>query len=64
MDRLFALTGEEYERSTFAELHTRVCDALRGSRPRAVLEAWGPDGVRLMMDDDSSRVLSLEELDG
>jgi hypothetical protein len=52
------LTGEEYERSTFAELHTRICDALRGSRPRVVMEAWGGDGsVSLRMEDGSSREL-------
>ena len=63
VDPLLVLTGEEYERSTFDDLHTRICDALRGSRPRVVLEAWGPEGsVRLMMGDGSSRVVSPEEV--
>lgn len=49
-DPLLVLTGEEYERSTFDELYTRICAALRGSRPAVVLEAWRADGsVRLMM---------------
>ena len=60
---LLVLTGEEYERSTFGELHARICDALRGSRPEVVMEAWEADGsVRLMMRDGSSRLLSPEEV--
>jgi len=63
VDPLLVLTGEEYERSTFAELHTRICDALRGSRPRVVMEAWRGDGsVSLRMGDGSSRELSPEEV--
>jgi hypothetical protein len=64
VDPLLVLTGEEYQRSTFDELHTRICDALRGSRPGAAMEVWGADGsVRLMMRDGSSRVLSPEEVE-
>ena len=63
VDPLLVLAGEEYERSTFGQLYTRICDALRGSRPAVVMEAWGPDGsVRLMMRDGSSRVLAPEEV--
>lgn len=63
-DPLLVLTGDEYERSTFEELHTRICAALRGLRPAVVLEALGADGsVRLMMGDGSSRVLSPEEVE-
>ena len=63
VDPLLVLTGEEYENSTFDELHRRICDALRGSRPEVVMEAWGPEGsVRLTMKDGSSRLLSAEEL--
>jgi hypothetical protein len=63
VDPLLVLTGEEYQNSTFDELHRRICDALRGSRPEVVMEAWGPDGsVRLAMKDGSSRLLSAEEL--
>jgi hypothetical protein len=63
VDPLLVLTGEEYERSTFGELHARICDALRGPRPEVVMEAWGPDGgVRLVMADGTSRLLSPEEL--
>lgn len=63
VDPLLVLTGEEYEKSTFDELHGRICDALRGTRPEVVMEAWGPDGsVRLMTRDGSSRLLTPEEL--
>jgi hypothetical protein len=31
---LLVLTGEEYAKITFEELHTRICDPLRGNRPR------------------------------
>ena len=62
VDPLLVLTGEEYEKSTFDELHGRICDALRGTRPEVVMEAWGPDGsVRLMTRDGSSRLLTPEE---
>jgi hypothetical protein len=63
VDALLVLSGEEYRKSTFDELHTRICNALRGSRPEVVMEVWSPDGsVRLMMGDGSSRLLSSEEL--
>ncbi len=63
VDPLLVLTGEEYERTTFDELHGRICDALRGARPEVVMEAWGSDGsVRLMTRDGSSRLLNPEEL--
>jgi hypothetical protein len=63
VDPLLVLTGEEYERSTFAELHGRICDALRGSRPRVVMEAWrGDGGVSFRMEDGSSRDLAPEQV--
>jgi hypothetical protein len=62
VDPLLVLTGEEYERSTFDELLTRICGALRGPRPEVMMEAWRADGsVLLMMRDGSSRLLSPEE---
>ena len=42
---LLVLTGEEYARITFAELHQRVCDALRGNRSPVVAEILLPDGT-------------------
>jgi len=41
---LLVLTGEEYSRITFAELHQRICDALRGNRSPIVAEVLLPDG--------------------
>src|SRR5213593_3389199 len=41
---LLMLTGEEYARITFEELHQRLCDALRGNRSPVVAEVLLPDG--------------------
>lgn len=52
---LLVLSGREYDAIAFAELHERICNALRGARPRCVGEFWGPDGsVRLMFEDGST----------
>ncbi len=42
---LFVLTGEEYARITFEELHRRICDALRGNRSPVVAEVLLRDGT-------------------
>ncbi len=42
---LLMLTGEEYARMTFEELHRRICDALRGNRSPVVAEILLPDGT-------------------
>jgi len=42
---LLLLTGEEYARMTFDELHQRICDALRGNRSPIVAEVHLPDGT-------------------
>ena len=42
---LLVLTGEEYARITFEELHRRLCDALRGNRAPVVMEILNPDGT-------------------
>ena len=42
---LLLLTGEEYARMTFDELHQRICDALRGNRSPVVAEVFLPDGT-------------------
>jgi hypothetical protein len=41
---LLVLTGEEYSRLKFAELHRGICDALRGNRAPVVAEIIQPDG--------------------
>jgi len=58
---LLVLTGEEYAALTFGELYHRICDALRGDRPRCTGEAWRPDGsVRLMFADGSTKDVRAE----
>ena len=43
---LLVLTGEEYARITFEELHRRICDALRGNRSPILAEILLPEGTR------------------
>ena len=53
---LLVLSGREYATMPFADLHDRICNALRGDRPRLVSESWGRDGrVRLLFEDGSVR---------
>jgi hypothetical protein len=53
---LLVLTGQEYATISFQELHDRICDALRGGRPRLVAEWLGGDGSgRLIFEDGSVR---------
>jgi hypothetical protein len=41
---LLVLSGEEYSRITFADLHDRICAALRGNRDPVVAEILRADG--------------------
>jgi hypothetical protein len=41
---LLVLTGEEYASISFAALHERICEALRGGRQRVVAQFFAPDG--------------------
>ncbi len=51
---LLALSGKEYAAMPFGVLHARLCDALRGDRPRLAAEVVLPDGsTRLVFDDGS-----------
>lgn len=50
---LLVLTGEEYARIRFAELHKRLCDALRGNRSPVVMEILKPDGSHQIIRDES-----------
>ena len=53
---LLVLSGSEYGTISFEDLHSRICSALRGDRPRLVAESWEPDGrVRLHFEDGSVR---------
>ena len=51
---LLVLTGAEYAAMPFQTLHDRVCDALRGDRPRLVLEVFGGDGNATLAFEDGS----------
>lgn len=49
---LAVMAGSEYAATPFSVLHERICDALRGRRPRLVAEMTGGDGsVRLFFED-------------
>jgi len=49
---LLVLTGREYAAIKFDELHTRICDALRGRGPGAVAQSFPPDGgIQLILSD-------------
>ena len=49
---LLVLSGLEYARIPFGDLHDRICEALRGDRPRLVAESSGPDGrLQLLFED-------------
>lgn len=52
---LFVLTGAEYRTMPFQVLHDRLCTALRGSKPRLVLEVVGPDSTITLVFEDGSR---------
>ena len=41
---LLVLTGEEYARITFDDLHDRLCAVLRGNRAPIIAEILNPDG--------------------
>lgn len=52
---LLVLSGRAYETLSFGQVHARICDALRGSRPRIVMEARSADGsVHLVFEDGTS----------
>jgi hypothetical protein len=41
---LLVLSGEEYDKITFADLHERICSVLRGSRAQVIAQIFHPDG--------------------
>lgn len=51
---LLTLDGKQYANMTFDELHTLICDALRGDRPRVVIETIGPDGRHSLHFEDGT----------
>ena len=57
VDPLLVLSGKEYARITFDELHERICDALRGDRPRVAAEILTPGGGhRIIYDEEDPQV--------
>lgn len=49
---LLVLSGQEYASISFVELHTRICDALRGAGPRVVAQSFTADGdTQLVLSD-------------
>jgi hypothetical protein len=51
---LLVLSGTEYAPTTFQHLHDRICDALRGRRPRVVAELLTGGDSQLVFEDDES----------
>lgn len=51
---LLVLTGAEYASIPFQVLRDRICEALRGTRPRLVLEVFGPDSTGTLVFEDGS----------
>ncbi|MEW6356611.1 MAG: hypothetical protein AB1696_09810 [Planctomycetota bacterium] len=53
---LLVLSGEEYARMSFEELHGRLCEVLRGNRAPVVAEVLRPDGkhkiIRARLKED------------
>lgn len=51
---LLTIDGKHYSTMPFDELHTRICDALRGNRPRLVIETIGQDGRHSLHFEDGT----------
>ena len=52
VNQLLVLSGRDYASITFADLHERICDALRGKGPRVVAQSLtGDGGVQLILSD-------------
>ena len=52
---LLVLTGKEYITITFENLHTRLCSALRGSKPRVIAQYLQPGGgVQTFFEDGTA----------
>ena len=52
---LLVLTGTEYAAIPFEVLHDRLCTALRGTKPRLVMEVFGPDSTTALAFEDGSK---------
>jgi hypothetical protein len=57
---LLVLTGEGYANMTFDTLYTRICDALRGDKPRVVATYLAPGGpTRILFEDGTAKEVDL-----
>ncbi len=55
-------TGKEYVTITFEDLHTRLCDALRGDKPRVIAQYLEPGGrVRTLFEDGTTKENDVRE---
>jgi len=55
---LVVLSGAEYASMSFDALHDRICDALRGRRPRLIAEMISPDEeAKLIFEDGTVKPL-------
>jgi hypothetical protein len=64
VDPLLTLSGQDYANMPFADLHQRICDALRGVRPSVTLETIGPDGdTKVYFEDGTVRHLKRNTLE-
>lgn len=53
---LLVLSGAEYAAISFEGLHERICDALRGEKPRVVAQVFTPDGEsELIYEGDAAK---------
>jgi hypothetical protein len=57
---LLILSGQEYASISFVELHTRICDALRGKGPKVQAQLFTADGdIQLILSD--GRILDMKK---
>jgi hypothetical protein len=57
---LLVLTGEEYVHMTFDALYTRICNALRGGKPRVVAQYLAPEGhTRVLFEDGTAKEIDM-----
>ncbi len=49
---LCTISGQEYAEPTFEGLHERICDVLRGDRPRVVAQLFAADGKTSLFYED------------
>ena len=49
---LLVLSGRDYATMSFADLHERISDTLRGNGPGVDAQVWTPDGnIQLILSD-------------